>query len=602
MKWWVLVIACLYSSVMLGKGYDGEENLRLFRMRGQSPAIARYLHQLNAQGRFHVIFIVTLPRVYAFGEMIIKELIEQFQKAGFKGSISVIVRGRRYYADVAYTRSWGWGVPCLVDPDGTLLKQIGIARSNFPIATIWDTTGTLWWWSYVDVVPTGQDLKKFLAELTASTQPFEEVKKFHSHFTREACVAESVGVGELGVSAAGIGRVVSLEDDSLHRVGPLTGCVISGNGRWLAAMDMYLQCIRVYELEKGRLVATMCGDTHAFRARSWYVPDTIYQQARKFFWSNFVSPSFTDSTLWSILITTYVRCFNDSSHTIDKSYLFVGYNPPFTRIACAAEFNPAPQCRGEYCTEGNFYPGGGLVISRGCFFLPYRRGFLAIGYDTPPEHPYDNPLSDTFYTYAPLYGAFSTETGMFLDSTIGELNPRVGKAYGFGLANHYPSQMSCDYQSGQCAWIQWLVPEIQLGNGRSIPLEHYWNPTMVYADREMPRSSLPEACERSVILDSAGAMVDEVIMVPDYVYVLWWVKKKGVPLNDFEKGYIVLQKYSLATAQCIGKWLLPNYYGDQKFLRLCVDRHKQVLAGLYQGVRNTTLVYYDLREVPQSQR
>lgn len=145
------------------------------------------------------------------------------------------------------------GVPCLVDPDGTLLKQIGIARSNFPIATIWDTTGTLWWWSYVDVVPTGQDLKKFLAELTASTQPFEEVKKFHSHFTREACVAESVGVGELGVSAAGIGRVVSLEDDSLHRVGPLTGCVISGNGRWLAAMDMYLQCIRVYELEKGGL-------------------------------------------------------------------------------------------------------------------------------------------------------------------------------------------------------------------------------------------------------------------------------------------------------------------------------------------------------------
>lgn len=72
------------------------------------------------------------------------------------------------------------------------------------------------------------------------------------------------------------------------------------------------------------------------------------------------------------------------------------------------------------------------------------------------RNPYENPLQDTFYTYAPLYGAFSLETGFFLDSTVGALNEKIGQQYGLGLAIHDPWHMSCDQKTDLCAWVQCL--------------------------------------------------------------------------------------------------------------------------------------------------
>lgn len=242
-------------------------------------------------------------------------------------------------------------------------------------------------------------------------------------------------------------------------------------------------------------------------------------------------------------------------------------------------------------------------MSKDCFFLPYQRGFLVFGHDTTPtRNPYENPLTDTFYTYAPLYGAFSSATGEFLDSTIGELNSSIGQAYGIGFARHHVGNLACDYETGLCAWVQWLVPEITLSNGRSIPLEHYWNPAMISTSIRHRRYSLPLECERSVLYDSAGAKVVGVILTPKHVYVSWHVKERGVPLGREEGGFRVIQKYDIATARCVGQWSVPSYYRGQRLRNIMWNRQLETVVGLYQGALETTLVYYNLDELSTERR
>lgn len=258
-----------------GTDHELEQMSKAFLLHGQSPVIAKHIQQMQVKARFHVIFIVTMPRIHTFGEMLIREWIKQLRGAGFPGSISVIIRGRRYFADAAYVRSWRWGIPSVIDSEGKVLKAISAWREDFPIATIWDSTGVLWWWSYVNLAPTGSDLKEFLSKLNESQHPFEEARQFVKT-TPAGCIAESVGRTQINIPTAAIKKAIPLEDDSVHQIGPLEGGTISGNGRWFAALDFYKQCIRVFELQDGRLIATVCGDTQVFRARSWYVPDTLY--------------------------------------------------------------------------------------------------------------------------------------------------------------------------------------------------------------------------------------------------------------------------------------------------------------------------------------
>ncbi len=314
-------------------------------------------------------------------------------------------------------------------------------------------------------------------------------------------------------------------------------------------------------------------------------------------WAALTQPAWDDTVLITLQVNTFIKSFGPDYTIVGKKYYVLGYYPPNWRISRGAMFEPFTRtfCTGDYCAEGTFYVGGGFVLSKERFYVPFRRGYLAMGSDSNMvKNPYENPLRDTFYTYAPLYGAFSLQTGEFLDSTVGELNEKIGQRYGLGLAFPDPWHMSCDQQTALCAWVQWLSDAIELSEVRRIPLRHYWNPSMLDTTSAKRRSAVPKAREVRYILDSAGAKVVRVLLTPSSVYVLWKVKEHGFALNDREHGFYVLQEYDRTVGTFKGQWQLPARYDGQQFLDIAFDARRNSIAGLYQGAWKTTLAYFDL--------
>ncbi len=567
----------------------------VYPFSGKSEAIQRHLERLNAKGRFHGIFLVPMPRSFVWGEALIRTLTEQLQEAKFRGSLSVIVRGGRYWADAAYVRENRWGIPAVIDAEGKLLKPIKAWDIAFPLLTIWDSSGTLWWWAPVESVPTGSYLAHFVDSLERSIAPM--ISTTFIRTTSKPFVAGSVGRTNLSCPMANVSKLVPLQDDSTLAVGPLFGPAISGNGKWFAAMDFYRYSVRIFQLPDGKHAVELKGDTTGCRGSSWYVPDSIYFEESRYLWSNCTQPVWSDSILRTINVLSYIRYYSPKEIGIDKKYYLLSFCPPGWGRCAGAEFIPMTKtfCSGEYCAEGTFHPGGGFVLSKGRFYLPFRRGYLAMGSDSSMvNNPYENPLRDTFYTYAPLFGAFSSTTGMFLDSTIGMLNERVGKRYGLGLSLHDPWHMSCDQQTGLCAWVQWLVPAIEMSDGRSIPLRHYWNDLMLDVQGDTRRSSVPTGREMRYLRDSAGADIHRIILTPGSVFILWKVKERGFQLFDEEHGLWVLQEYDRTYATLKGEWQLPGLVAEQHLRDVAYDAAQNRIAGLYQNAWKTTLAYYEL--------
>jgi len=596
-----------FFALLAGELYCQEdeygESIYVFRFQGRSEAIYHYLQQQPIKARFHGIFLIPSPRSYVFGEALVQVLAEQLKQNKFEGSLSIILRGRRLWADRSYVRQNQWNIPAVIDTGGIILKPINAWNTLTVMLTIWDSTGTLWWWSPVEDVPTGDALKRFLDTLKKSTSPM--VSESYRRTVSKSFAAATVGWQKLSSPQAQISRVISLKDDSTNAVGPLYGPVISSNGLWLAAFDFYRYSIRVYQLPSGDQVTELQADSAGSRYSSWLVPDSIYKRLSRFMIATLNYPGWSDTVLKTIMIHSYVKSFSPESKVIDKKYYVVGFSPPEWKICCGAEFKPMTKtfCTGEYCAEGTFHTGGGFVLSQGRFYLPFRRGYLAMGSDSSMViNAYENPLRDTFYTYAPLYGAFDANTGDFLDSTIGALDERVSKRYGLGLSLHEPWHLSCDQQTGICAWVQWLSQTIEMSDGRTIPLRHYWNASMLDSMEMKRRSAVPKAREVSYILDSAGAKVERVVLTPSSVFVLWKVKEYGYPLEDREHGFYVLQEYDRERGRFTGEWQLPAQYNEQSLIGIAYDQAQNQIAGLYQGTWKTTLAYYGLPHLKQSSR
>lgn len=588
---WFVVPSILFAQ----SDEEYSDVINIYKFSGTSEVVRHHLDKLGAKGRFHVLFLVPTPRIFVYGEALISYHIDQLHQAAFKGSVSIILRGKRYWADQKYVRANRWNAPTIIDADGALLKPIKAWDLGPPLMTIWDSTGTLWWWAALEDVPTGKGFRLLLDSLDRSSEPLLPLRFVRT--LSKPLVATSVGHTSLGCANTTIRSVIELQDDSSLAVGPLSAPVISGNGKWLAAFDYYRYSIRIYQLPEGTHIAELRGDTSSSRKCSWLVSDTTYYDNSRFMWAALTQPAWADTVLVTLHINSFIKSFSRQNIFIDKKYYVLGYYPPNWRIGRGAEFAPMTRtfCTGEYCAEGTFYPGGGFVLSKERFYLPFRRGYLAMGSDTSMvRNPYENPLQDTFYTYAPLYGAFSLETGIFLDSTVGALNEKIGQRYGLGLAFHDPWHMSCDQQTDICAWVQWLSDAIEVSDGRRIPLRHYWNASMLDTTSAKRRSAVPKAREVQYFLDSAGAKVNRVLLTPSSVYVLWKVKEVGFALNDQEHGFYVLQEYDRTAGTFKGQWQLPARYNGQQLLDVAYDATRNSIAGLYQGAWKTTLAYFDL--------
>lgn len=306
------------------------------KFSGTSEAVRHHLDKLDATGRFHAMFLVSTPRIFMFGEALISTFLELLQRAKFKGSVSVIVRGKRFWADAAYVRANRWNVPTIIDADGTLLKPIKAWDFGSPLLRIWDSTGTLWWWAALEDVPTGKGFKQLLNSLDHSTGPL--LSQRFDRTTSKPFVAPSVEHTRIACPDATIRWSVQLQDDSALAVGPLSVPVISGNGQWLAAFDFYRYSVRIYQLPEGTHVAELQGDTSSCRKCSWLVSDSTYRDVSRYMWAALTQPAWADTVLVTLHINTFIISFSRENISVGKKYYVVGYYHPNWRIGRGGEF------------------------------------------------------------------------------------------------------------------------------------------------------------------------------------------------------------------------------------------------------------------------
>lgn len=586
---------------------DDEERILMFEFAGRSEVMQEYLRKQQPRGRFHAVFIVPALRAFPAGDLLIREIAQQLRRYQFSGSVTAIVRIDRYYAESAYLRSLRWNIPVVMDTNGTLLKAIHGWKRYLPILTMWDSTGTLWWWAVIQDVPTGDALEQFLDSLGRSTQPL--LSQGHYRALQKPAYAVSVGQKRVFCDTAQIQQSIFLRDDSVLAAGQLWQPIIDKTGKWLVVADITAMNIRVYDLQTGEHLLNIVADSAAVRGRSWFLSESELNRAKDLIVNALTHPQMTeDSIVWTIQASYYVRAYHwprmpngNSFMLYGKAYYLLGYQLPNARLVSCVELDDLSPFLCQQCHDrGVFYITPGLVVGREYFYLPYRRGYLVTGaQDTSlARNPYDNPLFDEFYTAAPLFGAFDMRFGR-LSHTLGVLNRRVGKKFGLGLAfSHDAPQFSCDQSTGLCAWVEWLVPKIYFSDGRTIPLVHYWNTQMLDTNDVTPRFSVPRAREISYIRDSAGAAVQRVILTSDQVFIFWKVKEYGYPLyDDDEQGFYVVQGYNLANGSLVGQWHLPHHYHQQRLIDIGWDPVRKQLVGLYQNAFKTTLAYY-LTDVP----
>ncbi len=187
--------------------------INIYKFSGTSEVVRHHLDKLDAKGRFHVLFLVPTPRIFVYGEALISYHIDQLHQAAFKGSVSIILRGKRYWADQKYVRANRWNAPTIIDADGALLKPIKAWDLGPPLMTIWDSTGTLWWWAASRGCPLlekGLDYS-LIHSIVAANHCFH-----YASFERcqSLLLQQALGTPALGCANTTIRSAIELQDDS----------------------------------------------------------------------------------------------------------------------------------------------------------------------------------------------------------------------------------------------------------------------------------------------------------------------------------------------------------------------------------------------------
>jgi hypothetical protein len=562
-----------------------------------SPIMKSFVSGQGTATPIHVVFFISRPRAFIYGEALVAKTISQLQTLGFDGTITVVVRGRRYYADIEYVRRQRWLASVYIDTSGRLLEAARIKPIHNPHFTVWDTSGTC---LYRHVLGTSTldmtSLERILRECRNGARKSVELDALADPLPEKSS-ALTVGYETPDKKWRIPKRIssIALQDDSVICVGSVRDPVLSSDGRWLAVMDQTYFYVRIYDLMNGHHHAIIKGDTSVCYKLSWWYPDTISAQAKRMLIAQAQFPYFVDTTLYVHHLYGYIHNadIGPSQYLgINKESYLLKYEPPFYRITGGTKLQLSPyvgECTDCFCLSGIYHPGSGYVVAGDMVCYPFHRGYPSVSGDTSP--PANNPRADEFYHYAPLYGAFNLSTGWHTGKTFGTLNRQISHHYATGYLYNTIRSFACRNDGSLCAWIQWLDTCLELSNGKRIPLKYYWTETML---RPASPEPTPTANHYTALYDSAGATIQRLWIADTVCYVLWKVKKRGYPL-DGDVCYAILQQYHLTNASFNGEWSLPaNIESGQTIVNAIPATFGNRVAVLYQGPTATTLVWYAL--------
>lgn len=173
------------------------------------------------------------------GEGLIQTYVESLRKQKFKGSISAVLRSRRYYADKAYAKKLPWQIPITLDTSGKIISSLRVENEAYPFLTFWNSDGSLLYWRYVGGrVLGGKSLDSLLQLLYSTKKPLIDTTRMQQGMQQWKAYAGGIEAPLARWRKPAVVRVLELQDDSTTMVGKITQVSLSRDTKWLAAQDM----------------------------------------------------------------------------------------------------------------------------------------------------------------------------------------------------------------------------------------------------------------------------------------------------------------------------------------------------------------------------
>lgn len=551
---------------------------------GKSEEIAKLLAKQPKRGARNIVFLIspmTCPRC----EGLAYELMARSEKENRNGANFCVVSYPRLASVFEYVKLRKFPVRTILDTSGSLFREIGLAKAP-PFLTVWDSTGTLLYAKAlygVDASDTAmwRDIRG--GTIAAPSAPVH----------RTATTIGMEAMPESWLTPPLSFRTV-LQEDSTSVLASVSDPAVDLSRNVVAMMDNLTLTIKLFDLKSGKLLHTLTPD-YALRkmfsediGRSEFLNLERVGVAHTMFFGSFFSG---DTVFVSATLPQFREHYvdrPDGRSGVELGYYnvaaIVGYSIKtgerltVTRIDAMVDSNlavthtsPAPvynRRRGEIA----------MVVGKG---YPYT------GTSTASAMGKGNPTRREFYNDAPLFMTFNAKTGKYVRrlGSLDTINHALGVGYALASA-----RIAVD--GDRYYMVQNPRAVVTASNGKSITLKSYFNPSIT--GKGDSHGKIPSIDEMAHLADSTGARISKIAAHKGKLYVLWHIKRKGIPYS--EGYYLLMQQYSTSDGTLQQEWNIPQTTGDGKLSDLAIDPAAGVVVCLYQTAMHTTAVGYKLKD------
>ncbi len=555
----------------------------LFRInfQEQSKNLLRIAREQNIKSEEIIVYFI-YPKAAPRIENLIYTTYEQIRKEGFEGAIIGIINYPKYWFAMDYITKMKFPFKCLVDTSFEFWKEITPLEPLVPtIVTRWDNQGYLL--NYLDLYGYEGNLSGFLKNnISSNTQ------ETHYYHTKNGYFKEDFK----NLKFLTTKKHILIPEDSNSFFGLISSLKISPSGDKIFLLDRGTYKWKIYDITKKRVEKEIDLDLKTRKMFSPQLNDSLFVLFENRY--SFAKYMLMDGILLNDSIFLIIGVLPDLRLEISSQdtfiyaytrYSFIHYNLrkgiPDKVIPIKLEQVPEGFGVVPYTSLCSFSKSKCEVA------LKVTKGYPTTGFIKPTDTSFIlNPITSSFYDFAPLFFAFNYETGEFtrIIGRLGDSHKKLAMGYYMCMPviSFVPKEDYCFVQS---------LSEFIETSKRKIEIKSYFESSLL-PQNVRPVDSLPDVEFYRLISDSAKAMILDITYLKDKIYLLWKLKEKNKSFYDSE--LLIIQKYDFSTGNLIEERLVPgNYYGF-KFSTHFFDSNTNSFYCLYYNSLNTLIIEYIL--------
>ncbi len=219
--------------------------------------------------------------------------------------------------------------------------------------------------------------------------------------------------------------------------------------------------------------------------------------------------------------------------------------------------------------------------------LTLYKGYPTVGFNKPVDTSfYLNPITPSFYDFAPLFCSFNYETGEFI-----RYYGKVGMSHGKLGTGYFMCMPLIAFDQRGKYYIAQNLSDFVETDSTVLKIKSYFEESLLVQHLK-PVDSLPDISFYYLISDSNKARILDIIAYKKNLILLWRLKEKNKTINESE--LMLLQIYNIENKTLEKELVLPYTYRGSKFSTHFFNPQKSELYALYYNSRQTLVVKYEL--------